>query len=77
MFADKAQAATYYVSQVATNGYVIGNDSNDGLSKGTAKLTIGSAVTAASAGDTVYLNDGTYNFGAGVLNINKGISLQS
>lgn len=77
MFVNSANAATYYVSQVATNGYVIGSDSNNGLTKGTAKLTISSAITASSAGDTIYLNDGTYDYTTGVLSISKGISLQS
>ena len=57
-------AKNIYVSQVATNGYVVGNDANDGLTKATAKLTIDTAITGAAAtaaaGDTIVLNDGTY-----------------
>lgn len=37
-----------------------GNDSNNGHSYGTALLTIGAAVTAASAGDTIIVYPGTY-----------------
>jgi hypothetical protein len=46
-------SAVYYVSKS-------GNDSNDGLSPGAAKLTIGSALSAASAGDTIRIARGTY-----------------
>jgi hypothetical protein len=38
-----------------------GNDSNNGLSPGAAKLTIGSAVAAASAGDTIYVGAGYWH----------------
>lgn len=55
-----AAGTTYYVSQSATNGYQIGNGANDGLAKATPKLTITGAQTAASSGDTVIVNDGTY-----------------
>jgi len=37
-----------------------GNDANDGLTIGRAKLTIQSAVTAAAAGDTIIVLPGTY-----------------
>ena len=49
-----------YVSPVATNGYAIGSDSNNGLSKQTAKLTVAGALAIAKAGDTIMLNDGAY-----------------
>lgn len=52
--------AIKYVSQTATNGYAIGSDANDGSTKALAKLTLEAAITAATAGDTVILNDGTY-----------------
>lgn len=52
--------ATRYVSQTATNGYIIGVDTNDGLTKGAAKLTLESALSASTAGDTVIINDGLY-----------------
>lgn len=46
--------ATYYVS-------VNGNDSNDGLSWGTAKLTIQAAITAAGSGGIVRVAPGSYS----------------
>lgn len=52
--------ATKYVSQTSTNGYAVGNDANDGSTKLLAKLTLESAITAASPGDTIVINDGTY-----------------
>lgn len=54
-------ATTYYVSQTATNGYVVGNDANAGTAKGTAKLTLAAVKALPYAeGDTIYVNDGTY-----------------
>jgi hypothetical protein len=53
--------ATIYVSQSATNGYAVGNDSNDGSTKALAKLTLGAAQTEASASDTIKINDGAYS----------------
>lgn len=65
--------ATYYVSKTATNGYVVGNDTNSGLTKALAKLTINNAaVTTASDGDTVIINDGTY---AETLTITKAVTI--
>lgn len=52
--------ATKYVSQTATNGYAVGSDANDGSTKDLAKLTLESAITAATAADTIVMNDGTY-----------------
>ena len=52
--------ADAFVSQTATNGYVVGDDANDGLSESTPKLTIESAITAVGIGDTININDGTY-----------------
>lgn len=49
------------MSQTATNGYSIGSDTNNGTSKTTPFITINKAVTTVSAGDTVTINDGTYN----------------
>jgi hypothetical protein len=62
---------TFYVSKTATNGYAIGDDSNNGTSKSTPKLTIAGAQTAASTGDTVIINDGTYGE---TLTLTKGIT---
>lgn len=52
--------ATIYVSQTAANGYVVGNDSNNGTAKATPKLTVEGAIAAASSGDTIQINDGVY-----------------
>jgi hypothetical protein len=48
------------------------NDSNDGLTAGAPKLTIGAGVTAAVAGDTVRVASGTYQE---QIAINKSITL--
>ncbi len=49
-----AQAQTYYVAKS-------GSDSNSGLSKQAAWLTIGHAALTAQAGSTVYVGAGTYH----------------
>ncbi len=51
------QAANTYVSPA-------GNDGNDGLTPGTAKLTVQAAAAAAGPGDTIFVAAGTYT-GAG------------
>lgn len=68
-----ASATTFYVSQTATNGYVVGSNANNGTSKTTPKLTIGGANSAAVSGDTIIVNDGTYN--EGVIYISKGLTI--
>ncbi len=65
---------TLYVSNQETNGYVVGNDANDGLSKQTPLLTINEAARRANinqagtdavftnaVGTKILINDGTYN----------------
>ena len=55
--------ATYYVSNTASNGYAVGSDSNttgQAISKSTPWLTIAHAFSAASTGDTIIVNNGTY-----------------
>lgn len=52
--------ADLFVSKTQTNGYVIGDDANDGSTKQLAKLTLESALTVATPGDTITINDGTY-----------------
>jgi len=53
--------ATVYVSQTATNGYGVGNDTTGDGSKSTPYLTLTKALTVTNASDTVVLNDGTYS----------------
>lgn len=53
-------SAHCYVSNAATNGYVVGDDANTGASKAAPFLTYGKAVSMYSAGDTIHLNDGDY-----------------
>ena len=55
---------TYYVNDGSTVGDVyttaVGNNSNDGLSASTPKLTIGAVYSLASNGDIVMVDAGTY-----------------
>lgn len=54
---------TYYVSKSTDNGYVVGNDSNDGLAKSTPFLTLDRAsdiAKAAAGSHTIIINDGIY-----------------
>ncbi|HNW94418.1 MAG TPA: right-handed parallel beta-helix repeat-containing protein, partial [bacterium] len=57
-------ANVWYVNDNATinDTYctAVGNDANHGLTPGKPKRTIAAAMTLASAGDTVYLDAGTY-----------------
>ena len=53
-FAATATATDYYV---ATDG----NDGNDGLSAASAFATIDTAITTATASDTIYVSAGTYS----------------
>lgn len=68
-----AYAADWYVSAAGSNG-------NSGTSQGSPFLTIAAGISAASAGDTIYVMDGVYrnaNYGSGaddngaVVTINK------
>lgn len=74
--------AIYYVNNVAgANGWGTGNDSNDGLSIAAPKLTIVGAQTAATTGDSIYVNPTGTTYaetsGSGYLNISKGITLRT
>ena len=54
-------AATYYTSKSATNGFVVGSDSNNCTALSTPCLTVNGAITGKmSGGDTLRINDGTY-----------------
>src|SRR5437764_14543304 len=58
--------ATYYVSNTASNGYVVGADTDNGTAKATPFLTIKKAIGTnlgagvMASGDTCFVNDGTY-----------------
>lgn len=75
--AGSAHATTYYVSKSTANGWASGSDANNGLATSTPKLTINGAHSAASATDTIIVNDGTYteNGGSGFLSISKGVTI--
>jgi len=64
---------TIYVSNSTANGYPVGNDTTGTGSPAAPYLTLHKAISAAAAGDTVLLNDGTYaeNSGSGYLFINN------
>ena len=73
LFAAPTWAATRYISQTATNGYQIGNNANDGLSKSTPWLTVDYANTTATTGDVIVINDGVYMI-ATFLNLTKNLT---
>jgi hypothetical protein len=74
--------AIYYVNNVpGANGWATGNDSNDGLSIAAPKLTIVGAQTAATTGDSIYINPTGTSYaetsGSGYLNIAKAITIRT
>jgi putative cofactor-binding repeat protein len=65
-----AQAGTIYVDAAMSD------DTGNGLTPETAKLTIGAGITASAAGDTVEVNAGVYLI-TGQLLINKQVTLMA
>ena len=59
-YAHARVVADYYVSGAASNGYVIGDNSNSGTSREEPWLTLDKAVESAPSGSVIALNDGTY-----------------
>ena len=54
--------AILYVSNSATNGFAVGDDANSGTDPvSDCVLTITRGLAVAGAGDTIYINDGTYS----------------
>ena len=75
-----AQAATYYVSNSASNGFSVGfntHTTTDAQSMAKPWLTISTANVKSSDGDTLIVNDGTYTESAGVgyLSIDKNLTV--
>jgi gliding motility-associated-like protein len=72
LFFSKAFSANWYVNDNSTTGDVyctaIGSNTNNGNSPATPKLTLGAAITAASPGDTIFIDTGTYS-GTGNINL--------
>ena len=66
--------ATLYVSNTASNGYSVGNDINNGLTKSAAKLSGEAAISSAVNGDTIVFNSGTF-VALTYYTVNKGIFL--
>ena len=68
---------TWYVNDSSTTGDVfctaIGSGANTGLSKSSPFLTLGAAVAAAAAGDTIYIDSGSYVDSA--LALNKALAI--
>jgi hypothetical protein len=67
-----AFSANWYVNDNATSGDVycsaVGNDTNNGTSPSTPKLTLNAAYVAAAPGDTIFIDTGTYS-GSGNINL--------
>jgi len=61
----KINATNYYVNDSLTKGDIftttIGNDTNDGLTPNTPKLTLSEVYKLAKEGDTVYVDTGNYS----------------
>ena len=79
VFINKANAATIYVSNSATNGYALGSDSNtyaQAQNKSTPYLTLTKATSLSIAnGDTIIINDGIYNEAAAVIPARYGLTI--
>lgn len=58
-------SANWYVNDNSTAGNVyctaVGNNANSGNSSATPKLTLGAALALAAAGDSIFIDSGTYN----------------
>lgn len=82
LFGPSSWAVTYYVSNTAANGYTVGFDSHttvEAQAKTKPWLTLNGAITKATTGDIIIINDGTYSetSGAGYLNISKAMEFRA
>jgi len=80
LFTLEASATKYYVNDISLTNDIyttaIGNNSNSGTSPNAPKLTLGAAITAASADDTIYVDAGTYTGTGNIsLNITKTLTI--
>jgi hypothetical protein len=75
LFFSNAFSANWYVNDNSTTGDVyctaVGNNTNNGTSPSTPKLTLKAALDACAAGDTIFIDTGTYS---GTGNINLTVS---
>lgn len=69
--------ATYFVSTSATNGFAVGNDSNQGVYKTSPFLTLFRAIEVAQNGDTIHLNDGSWQYSTHGKHLQKGVIIQA
>ena len=58
LLAFHSPAATWFVSNVGTNGYLVGSDSNEGTTTNAPFLTIAHACSVAASGDSIRVNPG-------------------
>lgn len=80
--ASPVAAATLYVSNTASNGYVLGLDANACTSTTLACLTVDAAAIKATAGDTIYINPTATPYventgGLNYLTIPKSLTIQT
>ena len=67
---------TWYVSNTASNGFILGVDTYDGMTKGTPFLTLTKALSVCNDGDIILLNSGTYTETLSMA-VNKAVSIDS
>jgi hypothetical protein len=64
-----------YVSNVAENGFALGNDANSGYSMTLPKLTIASAYAAAVNGDCIVINSSATVYDASFVTVAKSLTI--
>ena len=71
IFSFSFSQTTYYVATSANGG----NDTNNGTTEATPKLTLAAAISAASSGDTINVGPGTFSTESN-LAANKNLTIQ-